>query len=49
LLRVEPLEELEKAVLAADWGTILRDAPPRKEIVARLMRHICPVGYQEVQ
>jgi hypothetical protein len=40
---------LEKAVFAAEWGTIFRDAPPRKEIAARLMRHICSVGYQEVQ
>src|SRR5580765_2883092 len=28
-------EEMQKAVLAADWGTIFRDAPPRKEIAVR--------------
>jgi NTE family protein len=28
-------EDMEKAVLAADWDTIFRDAPPRKEIAVR--------------
>ena len=28
-------EEMQKAVLAADWDTIFRDAPPRKEIAVR--------------
>jgi NTE family protein len=28
-------EDMEKAVLAADWNTIFRDAPPRKEIAVR--------------
>ena len=28
-------EEMQKAVLAADWETIFRDAPPRKEIAVR--------------
>ena len=28
-------EDMEKAVLAADWDSIFRDAPPRKEIAVR--------------
>ena len=28
-------EDMEKAVLAADWESIFRDAPPRKEIAVR--------------
>ncbi len=30
-----PPQEMEKEVLAADWNSIFRDAPPRKEIAVR--------------